>query len=472
MMRFLGYGLCLVFFSLCFPVQATEKTKLLLPSKESRALRYTGDFDPDSKRRVIRALVPYSKTFFFFDKAEPKGLTYDRLRAFEDFINQDEKDEALRVRIAVIPTPRDRLFSGLLEGRGDIAAGNLTITRSREKEVVFSDALQRDVQEIVVTAKGEKPLESVEDLSAKLVKVRKSSSYYASLQKLNQMLEQKGKSPVKIELAHENLEDEDLMGLLDAGLEKAIIVDRHKAELWAKLYKNLMLHPKAVLRDDAQIGWALRKNNPVLENLINGFVTDARQGTLLGNVMINKYLKSTKQIRDAVSPNEMAKAHETSGLFQGSGEIHDLDWLLLLAQGYQESGLDQSAVSPAGAIGIMQLLPTTAADPNVGIPDISTVENNIAAGSKYMRFIMDRYMSDETIDPFNRHLLALASYNAGPARINRLRKQAAERGLDPNKWFLNVEYLAAEDIGRENVDYVLNIYLYYMAYKRAIQHQP
>jgi membrane-bound lytic murein transglycosylase MltF len=62
-------------------------------------------------------------------------------------------------------------------------------------------------------------------------------------------------------------------------------------------------------------------------------------------------------------------------------------------------------------------------------------------------------------------LFAFASYNAGPARVQQLRKEAAKRGLDPNVWFQNVEYVAAEKIGQETVTYVSNIYKYYVAYR-------
>ena len=141
---------------------------------------------------------------------------------------------------------------------------------------------------------------------------------------------------------------------------------------------------------------------------------------------------------------------------------------MVAAQGYQESGLDQSARSGAGAIGIMQLLPSTAADPNVGIPDIEEIDNNIHAGTKYLRFVRDRYFDDPAVDDFNATLLTFAAYNAGPARVRQLRAEAAEVGLDPNIWFDNVEVIAAKRIGRETVQYVSNITKYYVAYRLIV----
>ena len=152
-------------------------------------------------------------------------------------------------------------------------------------------------------------------------------------------------------------------------------------------------------------------------------------------------------------------------IFKTYGRQYDFDWLLLAAQGYQESGLDQNKRSHVGAIGVMQVLPTTASDARVNINDIDKLENNVHAGVKYLRFVMDEYFKDEKIPRREKFLFAIASYNAGPAKIARLRKQAATEGLNPNVWFNNVEVIAGKVIGQETVQYVSNIYKYYVAYK-------
>jgi membrane-bound lytic murein transglycosylase MltF len=69
------------------------------------------------------------------------------------------------------------------------------------------------------------------------------------------------------------------------------------------------------------------------------------------------------------------------------------------------------------------------------------------------------------MDPVDKMLFAFASYNAGPAKISQLRKEAKQAGLDPNVWFNHVERVAAKRIGRETVQYVSNIYKYYVAYR-------
>jgi membrane-bound lytic murein transglycosylase MltF len=145
--------------------------------------------------------------------------------------------------------------------------------------------------------------------------------------------------------------------------------------------------------------------------------------------------------------------------------MYEIEYLFAAAQGYQESRLDQSVRSHAGAVGIMQLLPATASDKSVAIAGIDEAEPNIHAGIKYMDYLRDRYFSDPDISPLNQALLALGAYNAGPGRMIGLRAKAEERGYDPNVWFDNVELIAAEEIGRETVQYVSNIYRYYLTYR-------
>ena len=165
----------------------------------------------------------------------------------------------------------------------------------------------------------------------------------------------------------------------------------------------------------------------------------------------------------------MLKFNDTVALFRKYADQFGFDYLMTAALAYQESTLDHSKRSGVGAVGIMQVLPSTAADKNVGVPDVENLESNIHAGTKYLRFIRGRYFDDPSIDSLNQTLLAFAAYNAGPAKVARLRKEAAGMGLDPNVWFDNVEVVAAKRIGRETVQYVSNIYKYYIAYKLVMQ---
>lgn len=427
---------------------------------------FKGDYDKMIEERLIRVLAPYSKTFYFFDGAKPRGITYELIMQFEKFINKKHKTKTLKIHAIIIPTAREDLIPHLRDGKGDIAVGNLTITPDRLKEVDFSDPFATGINEIVVSTMDSAPLKSVFDLSGKKIHVRKSSSYYQSLLRLNETLKAAGKKKAKLILANDNLEDEDLLEMINAGLIKYMIIDSHKGEFWAKIFDKIKLHPNIKLRTEGKIGWAVRKDNPKLKAVINTFAKDHKIGTTMGNTLFNKYFTTTSYITDSIYNEHLQRFKIMINYFKKYGAQYDFDYLMLAALGYQESRLDPSAKSSQGAVGVMQVLPSTAKDKNVGIPDISEVDPNIHAGTKYLRFMTDRYFADdEGVDQFNKALFAFASYNAGPAKIAGLRRDAEKMGLDPNKWFHNVEVVAAKKIGRETVQYVSNILKYYVAYK-------
>src|SRR6185295_5347297 len=190
-------------------------------------------------------------------------------------------------------------------------------------------------------------------------------------------------------------------------------------------------------------------------------------GTAIGNELLTRYLKNVKYVKNAASEKERKKFLTLVQYFQKYGAQYDVDWLLMGAQGYQESQLNQNAKSRVGAVGVMQVMPATGKDMKVG--NIRETEANIHAGIKYMRWMIDHYYGNEPMTKLDKALFAFASYNAGAGRMSQLRKEAAKRGLDPNVWFQNVEYVAAEKIGQETVTYVSNIYKYYIAYKLILE---
>jgi membrane-bound lytic murein transglycosylase MltF len=423
----------------------------------------TGDLDEMVAQRRIRILVVYNKTLYFVDRGRQRGATYDLGRAFEDDLNRRLGTGNLRVNVVFIPVSRDQLIPGLVKGLGDIAASNLTITDERRQQVDFSDPIYTGVNEIVVTGPASPPIESAQDLAGHEVFVRKSSSYHESLLRLNTELEQAGKRAVRLKLAPETLEDEDLLEMVNAGLVRFVVVDSHKAEFWAQIFPKIRLHPNAVVRTGGEIAWAFRKNSPKLRAALNPFLTAHKKGTSFGNQTFNRYLRSAKYVRNSLAPKELEKYQRTVALFRKYGDRYGFDALMLTAQGYQESQLDNQRRSRAGAVGVMQVLPETGREMQVG--DVRQLDPNIHAGTKYLRFMTDRYFKDAPMDPVDKMLFAFASYNAGPARVAQLRKEAKETGLDPNVWFNHVERIAAKRIGRETVQYVSNIYKYYIAYR-------
>ena len=363
------------------------------------------------------------------------------------------------------PVRRDELIPGLVKGLGDIAVANLTITAQRQKSVDFSNPFLTGVRELLVTGPAAPSVASLNDLAGKEIHVRKSSSYYESLVQLNSSFKKSGKKPMQLIAADDMLEDEDLLEMVNAGLVPMIIMDSHKAQFWNQIFEKIQVHSEITVRTGGEIAWAFRKNSPKLKAVINEFAKGHKKGTLIGNMLFKRYLKNTQYVKNSVSEQEVKKFQAMVQLFKKYADRYDFDYLMIGAQAYQESGLDHSKRSPSGAIGIMQVLPTTASDPNVNIPEIEKLENNIHAGMKYLRFIINQYYKDEPMDPVDKLLFAFASYNAGPDKVNQLRKKTADMGLNSNVWFHNVEIAAAKEIGRETVHYVSNIYKYYLAYR-------
>lgn len=430
-----------------------------------------GDLDRMEQSRFIRVLTVLGPGHYYLDGAVEKGLTYEFFKLFEKHLNQHLGKGHLKLHIAFIPVARDELIPALIAGRGDIAAAGLTITPEREAVIDFTHPASNELSEILVTGPTAPQLNSIEDLAGQLVYVRASSSYYASLEKLNSQLLAAGKPAVRLKDASETLEDEDLLEMVNAGLLDWTVVDDYKAHVWEDLFENIVVRDDLVFREGGRIAFAVRQDSPELKQILNEFLKTHRQGTLTGNVLFNRHFRDHDWAGSALDTAAYKRFQELVEIFSNYGEQYGVDYLMVAAQGYQESRLNQKARSKAGAIGIMQMLPSTASDKNVGIADISTADANIHAGVKYLSFLRQRYFSDPGLDKYNRALFSFAAYNAGPARIARLRSKAAKAGYDPNVWFDNVEIFAAREIGRETVQYVANIMKYYIAYRLTLEQQ-
>ena len=450
------------------PNMPQRETEVLLPTPAP----WTGDFDGMREQQRIRILVAFSKTLFFVDQARHRGTAHDLGRAFETWLNKRYPQKAFEISIFFIPMSRGELLPSLVAGLGDIAIGNLTITPRRLEIVDFAKPKIKKVKEVVVTGPAAPELNDLVDLSGQEIYVRRSSSYYEHLLDLNEKLEAGQKRKIKIIDGDENLEDEDLLEMVNASLLPMIVVDEHKAKFWTQVFPNIAVRSDLVVYEGGQIAWAVRKKSPLLLEEINAFMDEQVRKQGLGNLVLKRYLQSTKYVRNATSKAEMERFDQLVALFKKYGAQYNFEYLMLMAQGYQESRLNQAAVSPRGAVGIMQLLPSTAENPPVKIMDVDkNPENNIHAGAKYLRWLIDTYLSDPGIDRKNRLLLAFAGYNAGPGNLRKFRRLAKEMGLDPNVWFRNVEHAAARIVGRETVQYVSNIYKYYIAYKLTEEQQ-
>jgi membrane-bound lytic murein transglycosylase MltF len=424
---------------------------------------FTGDFDAMVQRRAIRVAVTFNRTHYFIDKGQERGLTYESLKLFENDLNADLKTGNLKVHVVIVPMTRNQLYPALASGKVDMVAAMVTVRPELEKLVAFSEPTRTGVNEVVVTGPGAPPIATVDDLAGQEVFVRKGSIYEESLVRLNEQLKARGKPAVVIDEAPDVLEDDDVLEMVNAGLVPITVVDDYLADFWSKVFTSIKVHRDITVRSGGSLAVAFRKENPKLRETVNTWLRKHGKGDGFRNTIERRYLDSTKYAKNAAADTERKKLEAVAALFKKYGAQYNIDYLLMAAQGYQESTLDQDVRSPVGAIGVMQVMPPTGKELNVG--DITTVDANIHAGVKYMRFMIDQYFKDEPMDDLNKGLMTFAAYNAGPGRLKQLRRETEKRGLDPNVWFGNVERVASERIGRETVTYVSNIYKYYITYR-------
>ena len=429
--------------------------------------RHTGDLDDMVKRGSIRALVLYSRSSFFYVDGRPQGLNYEALADFQRFVNE-KLHTRQHVQVTFIPVRPEQLESYLTEGIGDLIAYPVTVTAEREQQVAFSLPLETGVRQILVTGKNFGPVSSLQDLSGKKVFVNPLTTYYDNLQKVSDSLVKQGKAPILIQKADKNLRDEDLMEMVNAGILPATVSITSRAKLWANVFHDITPQPGIVIADEQDLAWATRKDNPKFRELLNEWVKTHAAGTSFGNTLMRRYLESAKWITNPTNEEQIKKFNQVAGFFKTYSSQYGFDYLMVVAQGYQESMLNQAARN-GGAVGIMQVKPSTAAAPPINVPNVMSAQNNIQAGVKVLKTIADQYFSAPKIDAENRLLFTFAAYNAGPNRIADLRKQASAQGLDPNKWFGNVELLVSQKVGQTTVQYVTNIYKYYIAYKLVVE---
>jgi len=425
-----------------------------------------GDLEAMLRRERIRVLVCYDHTDFFIVHGEELGFEYEMISRFGKHLNRARAKGGPGVSMIFLPLPCDRLLDALAQGRGDIAAPG-PIPPGSKAGVALTEPYLKDVSRIFVTHRSAPAAGSLEDLAGRTVHLPSGGPAIGAIQGLNRRLRAKGLAPLRVVEVKEDLVTEDLYEMVHAGIFSLTVGPEVSARLWSKVFTDLVLLDHLSVGPPEDRAWAVRKDSPDLLAALNDFVRKNRKGSLLGNILFHRYFESTRWIRNPLGATEQRKLDAYKACFRKYARQYGLDWLTIAAQAYQESGLDPNRRSAVGAVGLMQLMPDTAAHPPVSIPDITNPEDNVHAGVKYMSYLLKREFADPALDSKDRYDFALAAYNAGPGRVHQLRRRARAMGLDPNRWFGNVERAALAEIGRETVQYVANIRKYALAYHFA-----
>jgi membrane-bound lytic murein transglycosylase F len=382
-----------------------------------------GDLDAIKKRKVLRVLTRNNAATYFLYRGELVGFDYELVKRFAD-------QKGLRLEV-IVPPNRSDLLTWLAEGKGDIVAASLTATENRlARGIAFSRAYNK-VSELVVTRSDDNKLESIEDLRGRKVVVRRSSSYWDSLQ----AIKAEG-IDFQIEAAPEDLETEEIINRVANGEYDLTVADSHIVNIERTWRDDI--RAAFALGGTREHGWAVRQEDKNLLAAINRYFDKEYRG-LFYNITYRKYFKSTKNINrfaeKRADRNPDGSLSPYDKLARRYARRYGFDWRMVVSQMYQESRFNPKAKSWVGALGLMQVMPRTARE--LELENLRDPETGLHAGVKYLNWLMERFEPDLAVA--DRTWFALASYNAGLGHVRDARRLAANMGWNSNKWFGNVE---------------------------------
>ena len=304
------------------PLPAFELESELPPSVREAVLKpFTGDLDELVKRRVVRIGVTYNRTFYFVDRGVQRGIAYEYGQLMQARLNKRFKTRTSnRIHVIFLPLPREMLPAALIDGKVDLVAAQLPVTPELKKYVEFSDPTRTNVNQILVTGPGAPAIASIEDLPGREVFARKLGGYHQSLLALNEKFKTQGKALMTIRESPPQLEDDDLLEMVNAGLIPAIVVDDYLAAFWKKIFPRLVVHDDIALATDGSLAIAVRKQSPQLVSALNTFMGNYGLGTAFGNQIERRYLVDTTYAASATSREGRAKFRAVVDLFRKYGD--------------------------------------------------------------------------------------------------------------------------------------------------------
>ncbi len=448
-------------------IRTTLFTDVHVPARQREV--WLGDLDGILERGQLRVLIPFSRTFFFQEKGKDLGLSTEILKLYEQFLNDQVVLGDKKMELIFLPTPQERLLDDLLAGKGDVIAADIAPQLTQKQGVKIISPVALEIQEILVTGSNASQFKSIFNLSGQQITVRESSSYAASLQKLNNTLTSIGRKPVKIQFAAPFLQDEDLLEMTGIGLLPMTVIDNHVGEFWSNVLHGVTLHKKIALRTAKELTWLIRADNLLLEESIRYFKEnnylpqDGHQG------LTDYYRKKGEGLKNNLELAALERYQSTLPLFEKYGKKYRFPPLLLAALAFQRSGLNP-AFDKNGAVGVMGLDPSAPLQEGleINLKKIRKTAYNIHAAARHLRFLADHYFASPKLGTLDRNLMAFAAYTASPEQIIAARKKAALAGFNPDLWFNHTETALLSDELEENKNIarsVRNIYKYSKIYE-------
>lgn len=423
---------------------------------------HTRDLADIRRSGVLRVLVNQSRNSSGEVGGEAIGIEYNRLRAFEQFLNRDGRD-GREIRLKLIPKAKDQLLAALQRGEGDIVAPGELLNPHGGLDIRASTPIRRDVPMVLVSRQGERRYKRLEQLAGRTLVLPVGSTAGEALHGVNQRLGQRKLAPIGVEWIDPSLAVEDVLEMVQAGIFSMTAVEQPIAERWAKVMPKLRIERHLVLDNGGDMVWFTRRDAGMLQASVDRFLTGYR-APANQDVAFQRVYRRLYQVHTPLQRADRQRLEKLRPVLQRYAGQNQLDWLNLAALAFKESSLNPQARGASGATGLMQITPSAAT--SVGISDVRGLDGNVQASAKYLAQLRRTYFASPRFNERERMAFILAAYNVGPQRVQSLRAEAKRRGLNPDQWFFQVERVAAEQLGMGVVSYVNSVNKYYLAYDR------
>lgn len=411
------------------------------------------------KMGEIRMAIPYGRITYMNSKNQMLGFAPELSKYFSNFLLAKYKK---KVQIKVVPSAPGKLLAVIADGNADFALDYLneySTNKNADRFLIYDHP--RTEKYLIVSNQNKEKVINLSDLSGKTVCADRFTQV-AAIEKTNEELKKDGKALITIYQDQLVLSDEDLLQMVNAGLIDYIWVTNWRAELWKPLLPNIAIHSETAITGGSPGDVIVSKMNADLAKDLLEFAASPYLDAALRDYRQKNFSHERFALKSPLTQTELNRFESMKKYFHRYGHENQLDPLFLAGLGFQESLLNQGAVSPSGAVGVMQLLPSTGASMNVG--NIYELEPNIHAGAKYINSLLREMSLESGLSENERGFFAVAAYNAGANNVRKARELAVKMGLNPNQWFLNVEMASARLLGLETFLYVRNVYKYYVTY--------
>lgn len=394
---------------------------------------------------------------------------YSIVRAFTDYLNARYAPGEFELPIAfvLIRVDESELMPGLRAGRGDLIAAPRSALQGRlgTDEGALLEPL---LEEVLIENARARAITSLEDLSGRPVAVRRHSVHHVALSSLDEGIVRSGRAPVRIIAVDPEVETEDLVALVATGYFQYALTDSAVARSIAATSPMLRISAGLPLGVASELAFETLPSAPKLTGELGDFLDRYRHGSLPAEIGVRRHVGRSDALRDRPEPAASPSLSRYDDHFKRFADRYGFDWRLLASIACQESRFRQAVTNRWGATGLFQVKPVTAREPYIGIPEIAgraNAANNVHAGVRYLNWIKERYFDPvEEMHERDRIRMALAAYNAGPRTLLRAQRLATQMGLDPTRWFRNVELAMLAMDKQEPVKYVSEINQRYLSY--------